>query len=105
MREEWPGASPVELAGEWPPDAPSGVFRCTGSLDELVIDQADPRLVISAELVDHIADHPHPNAFLDFTGCKDYMGALLKVYGVNRNVVYRLTGWYPSIRAFLGEFV
>jgi hypothetical protein len=101
----WPGVESVELAGPWPPGAPTGVFTCHGDLDELVVDQADPRLVISAELIDHIADHPHPNAFLDVTGCRDFIGALLKIRGVNRNVVYRLTGWYPSIRGFLGEFV
>jgi hypothetical protein len=100
----WPGVERVELAGEWPPGAPSGTFRAHGELDELVIDHADPRLVIGAELVDHIVDNPHPRAFVDLAGCKDYMGALLKIRGVNRTVIYRLTDWYPSIRAFLGEF-
>jgi hypothetical protein len=105
MRTSWPGFEPVELAGEWPPGAPAGIFVAHGNLDELVIDHADPRVVISAELVDHIADNPHPRVFLDFTGRRDYMDALLKIRGVNRNVVYRLTEWFPSIRAFMGEFV
>lgn len=105
MRETFPGAEPVELAGEWPPGAPSGVFSCSGDLDELFIDRADPRLVISAELVDHIVDHPHPMVFVDPAGGGDYVGALLKIYGVNRNVVYRLTERLPSIHAFVAEFV
>lgn len=103
VRQIFPGIR-VELSGDWPPGAPTGVFYCTGDLDELVIEHADPRLVISAELLDHIADHPHPRAFVDFTGCHDYMGALLKIRGVNRTVIYRLTGWLPSIRGFTAEF-
>lgn len=100
----WPGVESAELAGEWPPGAPTGVFTASGDLDALVIEHADPRVVISAELIDHIVDHPHPAAFVDLAGCDTYIGALLKIRGANRNVVYRLAGWYPSIRGFLGEF-
>lgn len=103
LMEVFPGFEPVELAGEWPRDAPAGVFHASGDREALVIEQADPRLVISAELVDQIVGSPHPNVFVELTG-RDYVGALLKIRGVNRNVVYRLAGWYPSIRAYLGEF-
>lgn len=97
---------PVELAGEWPAGAPLGTLATSLLRDgELHIDDADPRVVFSAELIDAIVDHPTERVFVDLTGCKDYMGALLKIRGVNRNVVYRFTGWYPKIRAFLGEFV
>jgi hypothetical protein len=73
------------------------------------VDRADPRVVISSELVEQ-AVRSRDARFsvagqLDYTRPGGHVGALLKIRGVNRNVVYRLAGWYPSIRAYLGEFV
>ena len=70
----------------------------------LRIDHADPRILINAELVDEVADNPHPDVMLDLAGCETYMGALLKIRAVNRNVIYRLTGWLPHERAFIAEW-
>lgn len=107
--ETVPVFEPVELSGEWPPGAPSGIFSCHPDGDSLVIDHADPRLMISAELVERAAGRSHACVSvagrLDYTRPGGHVGALLKIRGVNRNVVYRLAGWYPSIRAYLGEFV
>ena len=70
----------------------------------LRVDRADPRILINAELVDEIADNPGPAAVLDASGCETYIGALLKIRAVNRNVIYRLTGWLPRERAFIAEW-
>jgi hypothetical protein len=70
----------------------------------LHVDRADPVVLISAELVDEIADNPSPGVVLDLSGCETYMGALLKIRAVNRDVIYRLTGWLPRERAFVAEW-
>lgn len=101
-------SEPVELAGEWPAGAPSGVFITSRRDGGLWIDHADPRVMISAELVEAFASGP-PSAFasitgLDYTRPGGHVGALFKLHGTNRQVVYRLTKWEPSIRAYLGEW-
>jgi hypothetical protein len=70
----------------------------------LRIDRADPRILISTELIDMIADNPSPLARLDTTGCQTFIGALLKIDAANRQVVYRITGWLPRIRGFTAEW-
>jgi hypothetical protein len=99
---------PPELAvtdGLPPPsDLPRGQFAVTAVGDGYRIDRADPRVLISALLLDGIADHPEPWAWLDTSGCTTYMGALLRLTGTNRKVIYRITGWLPRIRAFIGEW-
>ena len=99
---------PVELSGDWPPDAPCGICTTAWRDGELHIDHADPRIVISAFLVDTIAfGMAAPQASLTMTGktiANGHVGALLKIRGVNRQVVYRLTEWLPSIRAYIGEW-
>jgi hypothetical protein len=102
------GFEPVELAGDWPPGLPSGVFACREVDGELIIDQADPRIVISAPIVDSVASgRARPEVTLsrvDFTFPNGHVGALLKIRAANRHVVYRLTEWLPSIRAYVGEW-
>jgi hypothetical protein len=88
-----------------PVDLPRGQFWVTSTADGgYRIDRADPRILISAELIDGIADHPEPWAWLDTSGCTTYIGALLRLTGVNRKVIYRITGWIPRIRGFVGEW-
>lgn len=98
----------AELSGPWPAGAPSGIFTCHPEGESLVIDHADPRVVISAQIVDQVArGEARPEATLDrldFTVPNGHVGALLKIQGANRNVVYRLTEWLPSIRAYVGEW-
>ena len=80
-------------------------FQVTSSGDGSVrIDRADPHILISAELLDHIADHPQPWAWLDTAGCETFIGALLRINGINRKVIYRITGWIPRIRGFIAEW-
>lgn len=102
---DWPEA--VELAGEWPPGAPSGICTTSWRDGQLHIDHADPRIVISAFLVDTVAFKQTPHATLTMNGqtiANGHVGALLKIHGANRNVVYRLTEWLPTIRAYIGEW-
>lgn len=88
-----------------PPDLPAGEFWATPlSEDSIRIDRADPHILISATLLDDIADHPSPWAWLDTTGCETFIGALLRINGVNRKVIYRITGWFPGSRCFIGEW-
>jgi hypothetical protein len=117
----------AELAvtdGMPPPDGlPRGEFTCTRLDDGTIrVDQADPRILISAELLHAIAldsiiaDGTEAfalNARLDTAGCVPpqqrgwlgpYAGAVLHVHGVNRTVIYRITGYLPRIRAYIAEW-
>ena len=87
-----------------PADLPSGEFQTQLIDGQVHIVHADPRILISAELIDMIADNPSPLARLDTTGCQTFIGALLKIDAANRQVVYRITGWLPRIRAFTAEW-
>ena len=83
------------------------------------IDRADPRVLISGELLDAIAqfgDRGVPvdcltlNAWLDTAGCMPppwratYVGAILKISGVNRQVIYRISEYVPRAHAYIGEW-
>lgn len=105
-----------------PPPAglPHGEFVCTRlEGGDIRIDHADPRILISGEVLDSIArfadiglpvDCVTLNAWLDTTGCMPppwratYRGAILKIGGVNRTVIYRITEYLPSIHGYIGEW-
>ena len=75
----------------------------------LRIDHADPRILISAELPDLLADCPAPqsDAWLDVTECRPgygYVGAVLHIEGVNRTVIYRIGEYMPHAPAYIGEW-
>jgi hypothetical protein len=85
-----------------PPGLPTGEFRCTG-LDHgaIRIDHADPRILISTELLYEIVANPTPHAQL----VHDLPGhPLLKIRGVNRTVIYRIVEWLPRICGAIGEW-
>lgn len=109
---------PAARDGTPPPEnLPRGECICT-RLDggDIRIDQADPRVLISGELLDNIArfgDSGQPvdcltlNAWLDTAGCKPghgYVGAVLKISGVGRQVIYRITDMVPRINGYIGEW-
>lgn len=88
-----------------PADLPRGEVICTCLGDGSIrIDHADPRVLISAGLLDMIVDNPSPHAWVDFAGCTTYDGGLLRINGVNRTVIYRIVTWVPSVRAFIAEW-
>ena len=96
---------PAELAGRWLYGLPAGICTTSWRNGQAWIDQADPRLVISAEIVDTAALGTSPYMSLAVTGqTGGHVGALLKLHAANRQVVYRLTEWVPSIRGYVGEW-
>jgi len=103
-----------------PPDLPRGECILTRLDDGTIrIDQADPRILISAELLNAIAlgsaivdgtEALALNAILDTTDCcdcmmqDDYTKAVLKISGVNRTVIYRITEYVPAIHGYIAEW-
>lgn len=96
-----------------PSDLPAGEFVCTslfgddGRQAAIRIDHADPCVLITVELLDAVADDPGTGISLDcmpLPTAIGYTGALLKIHGVNRTVVYRITGYVPSVHAYIGEW-
>jgi hypothetical protein len=92
-----------------PPDnLPRGECIMT-RLDDgsLRIDHADPRILISAELLARACVAPgsgislgreHPGSHC----CGE--GALLKINGVNRQVIYRITEYVPRVHGYVAEW-
>jgi hypothetical protein len=89
-----------------PDDLPRGECILTTMADGRVrIDQADPRILISAELLDAIVDGDCGPAWLDTAGCTTtYDDALLKIEGVNRTVIYRIVDYVPRVRGYVAEW-
>lgn len=98
----------TELSGPWPAHAPTGELTLTSYWDgDFHIDHADPRVTFSGELIDAIARNPTPQVALtmvNYTIPNGHTGALLKIRDADRQVVYQLTEWLPSIRAYIGEW-
>jgi hypothetical protein len=88
-----------------PLDLPAGeCFMTTLADGSLRIDRADPRILISGELLDML---PSPHTQLDTTGCRSghgYVGAVLKICGVNQTVIYRIVDMVPRINGYIGEW-
>jgi hypothetical protein len=104
-----------------PADLPRGECICT-RVDggNIRVDHADPRVLISGELLDAVArfgdsgvlagDWLALNARLDTAGCMPppwratYVGAILRIDGVNRTVIYRITDYVPRVNGYIGEW-
>jgi hypothetical protein len=94
-----------------PADLPRGECICTSQDGRLRIDRADPRIFISAELLGVLAAGPSTawprDATLDRADCTEalgHAGAVLKLHGVNRTVIYRITEYVPRVRGYIGEW-
>lgn len=103
-----------------PGDLPQGECVMTRLDDGSIrIDRADPRILISGELFDIVmrfgedglpGDSFALTARLDVTGCLSppwratYVGALLKIAGINQTVIYRITDYLPRIHGYIGEW-
>ena len=75
------------------------------------IDQADPRILISAELLAEAFVAPAPGVSLSAgqetwarNGTPFWGGAVLKIEGVNRTVIYRIGEYVPRVRGYIGEW-
>jgi hypothetical protein len=101
--------------------APAGLpqgecFMTSLSGGHLRVDRADPRILISGEVLDAIVrgggldpavDWPALNAWLTTAGCvpgHGYVGAVLHIRGVNRQVVYRIVDMVPRINGYIAEW-
>lgn len=93
----------AELAG-----APYGELRVTKLADgTFCADRADPRVLISAAVLDAVTENRWEggDAFrLGTSGRETYVGALVKIAGGERMVVYRIKEWLPGIRAYVAEW-
>jgi hypothetical protein len=89
-----------------PGDLPDGEFYSTFLDDETMrIDHADPRILVSAELVDQAAFRVRPDIELSLDHAADgHVGALLKIRGTNRTVIYRLAKYIPAVRGYIAEW-
>ena len=92
-----------------PLDLPRGEFSCSTVDGELVVDRADPRILISAELLTMISQGGARECVsLDLpageTGGDGFLGALMKIRGANRNVVYRITEHTFAVDGYIGEW-
>ena len=97
----------------WPPpdDLPRGDVIIT-SLENggIRIDHADPRVLISADLLASVATAPGPHAALDTSGCRDcfmqddYTNAVLKIQDASRQLVYRITEYVPAVHGYIAEW-
>jgi hypothetical protein len=104
-----------------PSDLPDGELIVHRVRDSLWIAHADPRILISGELLDSFPitadsfgttpDGPalilEHHAWLDTAGCtagSGYVGAVVHINGVNRQVVYRITDMVPRVNGYVGEW-
>jgi hypothetical protein len=97
-----------------PDDLPHGDCILTDLPDGRVrIDHADPRILISAELLKAIENGLRPTSIgltlppglrAKVTSAGRHCGTLLKIGGVNRQVVYRITGYVPEVAGYIGEW-
>jgi len=91
-----------------PGDLPHGDCICTRLADGSIrIDRADPRVLIAAEVLAEIFIKPMAGVSLspEHPGGHGYgVGTLLKICGVNRTVIYRITDYLPRVHAYVAEW-
>lgn len=104
----------VELAVRPGWQSPDGLPRGECILTRLEdgsirVDHADPRVLISAELLAMIFTEAVPGVSLsapaeNANGTPFWEGAVLKIEAVNRTVIYRITGYVPAVHGYIGEW-
>jgi hypothetical protein len=113
-----PQRTELAVTDGWPPpaDLPRGelILWPTGNGDEFTIGRADPRILISAELIEAIVFGYAPMAVLCAPprhrppsaeqGRPTFTGALIKIYGVNRTVIYQITEYLPRVNGYIGQW-
>lgn len=62
----------------------------------LTFDRADPRIMVSAELLEAIAKAPGPGVSLD--------GDILRIEGADRTVIYRIGEKVPDYFGYYAEW-
>jgi hypothetical protein len=89
-----------------PRDLPQGECILTRLEDgRLHIDRADPRIVISAELLNEAVRQPADGVSVNWPpGCFWLTGSTLRIEGVNRTVVYRIGERIPAVNGYIAEW-
>jgi hypothetical protein len=91
-----------------PADLPRGECIVTRLDDGSIrIDHADPRILISAPLLIEIAEGSSPWASVSVEPLprEGYVRPrLLKIHGVNRTVIYRITEYVPRVHGYIAEW-
>ncbi len=98
------------------PLVPAGLPRGQCAMTRLAngsirIDHADPRILISAELLSLVFTNPAPGVSINTGLLRDgengtpfWEGALLKIEGVNRTVIYRIGEYVSRVHGYIGEW-
>jgi hypothetical protein len=107
--------APPELAfrhGHVPPpaDLPQGECTITSSVDGSIrVDHADPRILISAELLETIRDKPVQGVSLRMAPRSSRsgpigIGSVLRIQAANRTVIYQVVDYAPSVHGYIGQW-
>lgn len=95
-----------------PSDIPDGVCDLTRLDDGRIrVDRADPRILISAELLDSVNgslcmpdDRLPLYVSLHHALPGTYAGAVMTIRGVNRTVIYLIGEYLPSVHGYIAEW-
>jgi hypothetical protein len=105
VREGWPS----------PADLPQGEVYIRHDGSDIYIDRADPRILISGELFEGWHDDDD-NAMVELRctceSCPDSedpalhcpIGDVVTLRAANRTVIYRITGYEPSVHCYIAEW-
>jgi hypothetical protein len=101
----------AELTGPRPPGVPDGECIVT-RLDSrrLRIDRADPRILISAELLESVRDDEMVpgvslrEAIRSSRSGPIGIGSVLRIEAVNRTVIYQITYYVRSVHGYVGQW-
>jgi hypothetical protein len=98
-------------------DLPSGecIAWPTGTGDQFTISRADPRIMISGEMFRIWHDGPNVDGVTLRCACEDCpdaedpamhcpVGDVVTLRGVNRTVIYRITGYLPDVGCCVAEW-
>lgn len=87
-----------------PSHLPQGEFRTRLENGRVYIDHADPKVLISLELLGVIARNPSEVASLNRRLGQTLVGAVLKLTAENRTVIYRITSYEAGVHGYIGEW-
>lgn len=100
----------AELTGPRAPALPDGDCTVTSLEDgRLRIDHADPRILISAELLEVIRDRPVPGVSLREAPRSSRsgpigIGSVLRIEALNRTVIYQIVDYAGSVHGYIGQW-
>lgn len=90
-----------------PPSLPDGECVLTRLGDgSLRIDQADPRVLVSAELLTESLRYDAPKGVSLYVplGSFSFTGSVLRIEGANRTAVYRIGEYLAPVNGYVAEW-